>query len=110
VHWFARLEMRETLLRHGNLGPAPWISARPISSHPHRKSPNTPQLNTVVPRQRRDNLFEYGVDGPLSIARRRCGLAIAIRSISFALITGIPLLTKGSPAARRLVERVRLTV
>jgi hypothetical protein len=68
VHWFARLEKGNTLLRHGNLDPAPWISAGPTSSHPHGKSPNAPQLNTVASCQRRGNLFKNGVDGPLSIA------------------------------------------
>jgi hypothetical protein len=60
--------MWETLLRHNHFGPALWIAARSISSQPHRKSPNAPQLNTVAPRQRCSNLFKYGVDGPLSIA------------------------------------------
>jgi hypothetical protein len=68
MHWFARLEKGNPSLRYGNLGPAPWISARPTSSHPHGKSPDAPQLNTPAPCQRRDNLFKYGVDGPLSIA------------------------------------------
>jgi hypothetical protein len=68
VHWFARLEKGNPSLRHGNLGPAPWISAWPTSSHPHSKRSNAPQLNTLAPCQRRDNLFKYGVDGPLSIA------------------------------------------